>query len=133
MGGAASKTDGVISEREPVDDAHGRHGIATLGSDDRPDAARQQAPSGEGGPQCRVDRNAAAAVLLGDAVVKLDGLANLAGRIKHHVPGQPSDLAGAQAGLDREQHDQLVAKRVTGSGGKDNETVYLLVMKYFGL
>jgi hypothetical protein len=35
-----------------------------------------------------------AAVLLGDAVVKLDGLAHLGGRIEHHVPGQPGDLAG---------------------------------------
>ena len=72
-------------------------------------------------------RNAAAAVLLGDAVVQLDGLADLAGRIEHHVPGQPGDLAGPQAGLDREQHDQLVAKWVTGGGGKDKEVVYLLI------
>ena len=60
----------------------------------------KKAPGGEGGLQRRVDRNAAAAVLLGDAVAELNRLANLAGWIEHHVPGQPSDLAGAQAGID---------------------------------
>ena len=31
--------------------------------------------------------------------------ADLAGRVEHHVPGQPSDFARAQSGLDREQHN----------------------------
>ena len=100
MGGATGKTDSAIGEGEPVDDADGRHGVATLGSDDRPDATRQQAPSGESGPQRRMNRNAAAAVLFGDAVMQLDGLANFAGRIEYHIPGQAGNLPGTQAGLD---------------------------------
>jgi hypothetical protein len=64
-----------------------------------------------------------------DAVVQFDGLTDLAGRIQHHVPRQPGDLARPQAGLDREQHHQLVAKRVAGGGGEDEEVVYLLIVK----
>jgi hypothetical protein len=55
------------------------------------------------------------------------------GRIEHHVPSQAGNLAGTQAGLDREQYDQLVAKWVTGGGGKNKEIVYLLIVKYLGL
>jgi hypothetical protein len=133
MGRAAGKTYGPIGEGEPVDDTGRRHGLTTLGLNDRSVAARKQAPGSEGGLQRRVQRNTTAAVLFGDAVMELDGLANLAGRIEHHVPGQPSDLPRAQAGLDREQHDQLVAKWVTGCGGKDKEVVNLLLVKYLGL
>jgi hypothetical protein len=132
MGGAAGETDSATGEGEPVDVADGRHRLATLGSDDRPGATCQQAPSGEGGLQRRVDRNAAAAVLLGDAVVELDGLADLAGRIEHHVPGQIGNLAGPQPGFGRQQHDQLVTDGVAGSGGKEKEVGYLLIMKYLG-
>jgi hypothetical protein len=47
-----------------------------------------------------MNRNPAAAVLFGDAVVQFDGLADLTGRIEHHVPRQPGDLAGPQASFD---------------------------------
>jgi hypothetical protein len=129
MGRAAGKTNGPVGAGKPVDDADRRHGSAVFGPNDWTGAARQQTPGGEGGPQCRVDRNAAAAVLFGDAVMKLDGLADLAGRIEHHVPGQPSDLASAQTSFDREQYDQLVAKWVSSGGGKEQEVVYLLLVK----
>jgi hypothetical protein len=65
--------------------------------------------------------------------MQLDGLADLADRIEDHVPGHPGDLAGPQASLDREQYNQLVAKWISSSGGKDEEIVYLLLMKYLGL
>jgi hypothetical protein len=65
--------------------------------------------------------------------MQLDGLANLAGRIEHHVPGQAGNLAGTQAGLDRKKYDQLVAKWVSRGGGKDEEVVYLLLVKYLCL
>jgi hypothetical protein len=52
--------------------------------------------------------------------VQLNGLANLASGIEHHVPGQARNLAGTQAGLDREQYDQLVAKWISSGGGKDD-------------
>ena len=65
--------------------------------------------------------------------VQLDGLADLAGRIEHHVPSQAGDLAGTQSGLNRQQHHQLVAEWISGGGGKEQEVVYLLIVKYLGL
>ena len=50
-------------------------------------------------------------------------LADPPGRIEHHVPGQVGDLARAQAGLGRQQHDHAVAQRVSGAAGKDQQIV----------
>ena len=45
-------------------------------------------------------------------------VADFAGRVEDHVPGQLGDLAGPQPGLDRQQHDQLVTDGVAGVAGK---------------
>jgi hypothetical protein len=50
---AASETDCAISEREPIDDAHRRHGVAALRSNDPPGTAREKAQGGEGVSQLK--------------------------------------------------------------------------------
>ena len=75
--------------------------------------------------QARVDGNQPAAVLLGRAVAQLDHVADFAGGIDHHVPGQLGDLASPQAGLDRQQHDQPVSDRVPGAAGEHEEVAYI--------
>ena len=80
-----------------------------------------------------MDRDQPTALLLGRAIAQLDHVADLAGRVEHHVPGQLGDLASPQAGFDRQQHDQLVTEGVTGVAGKDQEAFNLLIGKYLCL
>ena len=78
-------------------------------------------------------RNQAAAILFGSTVAKFDHVTDFAGRADHHVPGQLGDLASAQASFERQQQDQMISARVSGSGGKDEEASCLLIGEYLGL
>src|SRR5208282_4285426 len=49
------------------------------------------------------------AALLGDDVVDIDGAGNTTLRVEHHRPIEAGDLAGPQAGLDREQDHRAVS------------------------
>jgi hypothetical protein len=54
-------------------------------------------------------------------------------RAQDHVPRQLRDFPSPQARLDGQQYDQLVAVRVSGGGGKEEQALYLLIGKYLGL
>ena len=52
--------------------------------------------------QIAAQRYRAAATLFGGAVVQLDAIADPSVGIEYHRPGQLGDLAGAEAGSDRQ-------------------------------
>ena len=54
-------------------------------------------------------RDAPTAALLGDGVADREAIGDPPARVEHHRPVEPGDLAGAQAGLDRQQDDDAVA------------------------
>ena len=90
-------------------------------------ALTQRAPRRQGDPQIRVERNQATTIVFGGVIPELDQRSDFTGRIEHHVPRQVGDLAGAQAGLDRQENDDTVAFRISGRGGVDEEVFDLLI------
>src|SRR5271154_4222651 len=54
-------------------------------------------------------RNAPAAALLRDDVADVEGARDATLRVENHRPVEAGDLAGAQAGLDRQQDHDAVA------------------------
>ena len=73
-----------------------------------PDASRSLKPRGKRSRKIGMHRDQPAAAVLGRIIAKLDHIADVAAAIKHHVPGQVRDLAGAQSGLGRQQDDHSV-------------------------
>ena len=57
-----------------------------------------------------MQRDQSAAAVLGGDVMQLDHRTDIAGWIKHHVPGQMGDLTGPQTSLGGQQHDQTIAR-----------------------
>jgi hypothetical protein len=70
-----------------------------------------------------VQRHLAAASLLGGIVWQFNYGPDGAGRIGDHIPSQVGDLTGTETGLCRQQHHDLVASRVSGRFGKQEELV----------
>ena len=70
-----------------------------------------------------MNRDHAAAAVLGYTVVQFEDAADLAAGIENHVPRQVRNLARAQARLGRQQHDHAIAQRIAGATGKQEEIV----------
>ena len=64
---------------------------------------------------------------LGCVVVKLDRRADLAGRPYGHVPGQVGNLSGPQASFHRKQNNDVIAIRLAGIAGEEQQVFDVLV------
>src|ERR1700681_3622464 len=69
-----------------------------------------------------MDRDRPAPALLGDGIVQLDHVGDTAVEIKQHRPGEVGDLAGSQAGLERERHDRTISLRITMARNEPQES-----------
>ena len=74
-----------------------------------------------------MQRNDAAAALLGRDVMQVDRVADLGIRVEDHLPGQVGDLGCAQTGLDRKQYDEMVTSRMAGAGSEQQEVFDVLL------
>src|ERR1022692_3877673 len=91
------------------------------------------AVGGESVAKVGVDRDQAAAGVLGHGIAQLDHRTDVAGWIEDHVPGQLGDLTGPQASLGGEQDDHTVTEGMPGAGGKNQEVFHVVKRKYFCL
>ena len=133
VGRAALEAEAAVGRGEPVADADGRHGGAALGADDGTDTVRHAAQGRQGRVQVRVQGDAAAAAVLGGAIQQLQHGADGAARRQHHVPGRLGDLAGAQAGLDRQQDHDAVAVGVAVGAAVRQQLRDVLIRQDLGL
>ena len=51
---------------------------------------------------------------------------NFASWFGHHRPGQVGDFTGAQASLDRQQHERLVADGMPGLASEDQQVFNMI-------
>ena len=80
-----------------------------------------------------MNRNPAAAAFLCGLVVKFDCGADLAGRAKHHVPGQASDFTRAEPSFDGQQDEDPVSIGIPGRTNVRQEISQMSIRKNFGL
>jgi hypothetical protein len=111
----ARKANGAIRSGKPAHNGDGPHRTTALRLNDRAAGSRMiGAQLHQGFAQIRVDWNNSAAAFLGHAIPQLQGGRDLTGWIDHHVPSQVGDFGSTQASLQRQQHNHLVADRVSG-------------------
>ena len=82
--------------------------------------------------QVWVNWNNSTAAFLCDAVLQFERCSDLAGRLDQHRPGQVGDFTGAQASLDRQQHQHLVADGMSGLAHEDQQVFDMVGRQDFG-
>src|SRR5262245_19179878 len=80
-----------------------------------------------------MERDGAAATLLGSAIVQLDPVREPAVGVEYHRPSQLGDLTGTQTGFDREQHHDAITRRVSSTSRSAQRCPDLLRTKSFSL
>ena len=99
---------------EPIHDAVRLQVGAAIGADHWPDRLGGARQSFQRAAQVGMHGNPPSAALLCNDVANMDRAGDAALRVGHHGPIEAGDLAGAQAGFDREQDHRAVAGRERG-------------------